>query len=241
MSGVHQFVPMLHRGDAVGRHTRRLRDLFAARGIASRIYVEMVDPETAAETELAITYPDHAEPGDVAVYQLATASSMAPWLAARPETLVVNYHNITPPELVASWNNPLARGQLRAQAELRLLAPRTALAVADSAYNREDLVAAGFANSVVVPPSAALGRDVLDAAPRGARTRATGERGARWLSVGRVAPNKAVDQTVIALMVTRAHWDPDASLHITSSASPLSRPMTTRCTATWRRWDWRRR
>jgi glycosyltransferase involved in cell wall biosynthesis len=214
MSGVHQFVPMLHRGDAVGRHTRRLGDLFAARGIASRIYVEMVDPETAAETELATRYPDHAEPGDVAVYQFATASSMAPWLAARPETLVVNYHNITPPELVASWNNPLARGQLRAQSELRLLAPRTALAVADSAYNREDLVAAGFANSVVVPPSAALGRDLLHAARRGAHARAAGERGARWLSVGRVAPNKAVDQTVIALAVTRAHWDPDATLHI---------------------------
>jgi glycosyltransferase involved in cell wall biosynthesis len=217
MSGVHQFVPMLHRGDAVGRHTRRLRDLFVARGIASRIYVEMVDPETAAETELATAYPDHAEPGDVAVYQFATASSMAPWLAARPETLVVNYHNITPPELVASWNNPLARGQLRAQAELRLLAPRTALAVADSAYNREDLVAAGFATSVVVPPSAALGGDLLhDARRDAARARASGEpgRGARWLSVGRVAPNKAVDQTVIALTVTRAHWDPDATLHI---------------------------
>jgi hypothetical protein len=124
MSGVHQFVPMLHRGDAVGRHTRRLRDLFASRGLASRIYVEMVDPETADETELAIAYPDQAEPGDVVVYQFATASSMAPWLAARAETLVVNYHNITPPELVASWNNPLARGQLQAQAELRLLAPR---------------------------------------------------------------------------------------------------------------------
>jgi L-malate glycosyltransferase len=220
MSGVHQFVPMLHRGDAVGRHTRRLRDLFVARGIASRIYVEMVDPETAAETELATAYPDHAESGDVAVYQFATASSMAPWLAARPETLVVNYHNITPPELVASWNNPLARGQLRAQAELRLLAPRTALAVADSAYNREDLVAAGFANSVVVPPSAALGHDLLADARRDAGAHAgapaSGERGrgARWLSVGRVAPNKAVDQTVIALTVTRAHWDPEATLHI---------------------------
>jgi L-malate glycosyltransferase len=214
MSGVHQFVPMLHRGDAVGRHTRRLRDLFMARGITSRIYVEMVDPETAGETELATAYPDHAEPGDVAVYQFATASSMAPWLAARPETLVVNYHNITPPELVASWNNPLARGQLRAQGELRLLAPRTSLAVADSAYNREDLVAAGFANSVVVPPSAALGADILQAARQGGRPRAAEERGARWLSVGRVAPNKALDQTVIALTVTRAHFDPDATLHI---------------------------
>jgi L-malate glycosyltransferase len=214
MSGVHQFVPMLHRGDAVGRHTRRLRDLFAARGLASRIYVEMVDPETAGETELASAYPDHAEPGDVAVYQFATASSMAPWLATRAETLVVNYHNITPPELVASWNNPLARGQLRAQAELRLLAPRTSLAVADSAYNREDLVAAGFAHSVVVPPSAALGRDILQAAQRDGQRGAAARRGARWLSVGRVAPNKAIDQAVIALAVTRAHWDPEATLHI---------------------------
>ena len=57
MSGVHQFVPMLHRGDAVGRHTLRLRDLFVARGLPSRIYVELVDPETAAETELATAYP----------------------------------------------------------------------------------------------------------------------------------------------------------------------------------------
>jgi glycosyltransferase involved in cell wall biosynthesis len=213
MSGVHQFVPMLHRGDAVGRHTRRLRDLFAARGLASRIYVEMVDPETADETELATTYPEHAEPGDVVVYQFATASSMAPWLAARPETLVVNYHNITPPALVASWNNPLARGQLQAQTELRLLAPRATLAVADSAYNREDLVAAGFADSVVVPPSAALGRDILLAAARRDESSAVVD-GARWLSVGRVAPNKAIDQTVIALAVTRAHFDPGATLHI---------------------------
>jgi glycosyltransferase involved in cell wall biosynthesis len=214
MSGVHQFVPMLHRGDAVGRHTRRLRDLFTARGLASRIYVEMVDPETADETELATAYPEHAEPGDVAVYQFATASSMAPWLAARPETLVVNYHNITPPELVASWNNPLARGQLRAQGELRLLAPRTSLAVADSAYNRADLVAAGFAHSVIVPPSAGLGGDLLRDARRRVPHRSAAARGARWLSVGRVAPNKAVDQTVIALAVTRAHFDPEATLQI---------------------------
>ena len=61
---------------------------------------------------------------------------MAPWLAGRPETLVVNYHNITPPELMAPWDNHLALGQLRAQGDLRLLAPRTALAVADSALQR---------------------------------------------------------------------------------------------------------
>jgi L-malate glycosyltransferase len=214
VSGIHQFVPMLHRGDAVGRHTIRLRDLFVSRGVDSRIYVELVDPETAAETELATAYPARAEAGDIALYQFATASSMAPWLATRRETLVVNYHNITPPELVASWNNPLARGQLRAQSELRMLAPRTTLAVADSAFNREDLVGAGFATSTVVPPSAALGSDVLAAARRTAPRPAVVGRGARWLSVGRVAPNKALQQTVFALLVTRTHFDPAATLHI---------------------------
>jgi hypothetical protein len=46
MTAIHQFVPMLHRDDAVGRHTLRLRDVFVSRGIESRIYVEMIDPET---------------------------------------------------------------------------------------------------------------------------------------------------------------------------------------------------
>ncbi len=213
MSGIHQFVPMLHRGDAVGRHTVRLRDLMLARGIESRIYVELIDPETAGETLLASTYPEHSRSGDVLLYQFATASAMAAWLAARPETLVVNYHNITPPEFLAPWDNHLALGQLRAQGELGLLVPRAALAVADSHYNREHLVAAGFKATAVVPPAAALGAAVLgDARRPAAQTRVGG--GARWLCVGRIAPNKALEDVVMALLVARATSDPDATLEI---------------------------
>ena len=76
-AGIHQFVPMLHRGDAVGRHTLRLRDVLVARGIRSQIYVEMDDPETASETRPFARYADEAEHGDVLVYQFATASAIA--------------------------------------------------------------------------------------------------------------------------------------------------------------------
>ena len=156
MSGIHHFVPVLHRGDAVGRHTLRLRDATRARGYHSEIFVDTVDAETAADTVPVLSYPGVARAGDVVVYQFATASAMAPWLAGRAETLVVNYHNVTPPELMAPWDNHLALGQLRAQGDLRLLAPRTALAVADSAYNEAHLAAAGFAATAVISPSAAL-------------------------------------------------------------------------------------
>ncbi len=214
VSGIHHFVPVLHRGDAVGRHTLRLRDATRARGFRSEIYVDTVEAETAAETLPVLSYPEAAQGGDVVVYQFATASAMAPWLAGRSETLVVNYHNITPPELMAPWDNHLALGQLRAQGELRLLAPRTTLAVADSAYNEAHLGETGFAATAVIPPSAALDPA---AAPAGSGTTAPNlphGRGTRWLAVGRVSPNKALESTIAALVVARAHGDPEATLQI---------------------------
>ena len=216
MSGIHHFVPVLHRGDAVGRHTLRLRDATRARGFRSDIYVDTVEAETADETMPVLSYPEQAEPGDVVVYQFATASAMAPWLAGRTETLVVNYHNITPPELMAPWDNHLALGQLRAQGDLRLLAPRTALAVADSAYNEKHLAEAGFTATAVIPPSAALDATVTAHAAAhaaGPTTRPTAQ-GARWLAVGRVSPNKAIESTIAALAVARAHGDPGATLRV---------------------------
>jgi glycosyltransferase involved in cell wall biosynthesis len=95
------------------------------------------------------------------------------------------------------------------------LAPRAALAVADSVYNEDHLTAAGFVRTAVVSPSAALpalagSGDAADA--RAATT--TPRRGARWLAVGRVSPNKALEHTVAALAVARAHGDADATLQL---------------------------
>jgi glycosyltransferase involved in cell wall biosynthesis len=217
VSGVHHFVPVLHRGDAVGRHTLRLRDATRARGFRSDIYVDTVEAETERETIPVLSYPERAEPGDVVVYQFATASAMANWLAGRSETLVVNYHNITPPELMAPWDNHLALGQVRAQGDLRLLAPRTTLAVADSAYNEVHLAGAWLSTTAVIPPSAALdATTTARAAQPGAGPRATRPTGpgARWLAVGRVSPNKGLEHTITALAVARAHGDPGATLEV---------------------------
>ncbi len=212
MNGVHHFVPVLHRGDAVGRHTLRLRDASRSHGLESHIYVDTIEPDTAGETRPVLSYPEAARPGDVVVYQFATASAMAPWLAGRPEILVVNYHNITPPELMAPWDNHLALGQLRAQGDLRLLAPRAALAVADSAYNEAHLAEAGFVRTAVIAPSANLDAVGAAGAVTVDRPERTDGAGARWLAVGRVSPNKALESTVAALAVARAHGDPAATL-----------------------------
>jgi glycosyltransferase involved in cell wall biosynthesis len=212
---------MLHIGDAVGQHTVAVREELRSRGVPSEIYVELDDPETAEQTRPASSYPARACPGDVLVYQFATASDLADLLMSRPERLVVNYHNITPPELFAPWDNGLARHQARAQQELARLAGRARLGVAVSEVNRADLVAAGFADTAVTPPIVKLPADVRgeggggdgDGDDGGAgEGRPPRAKGARWLAVGRLAPNKAVEDTVAALLAYRARHDSEAEL-----------------------------
>jgi glycosyltransferase involved in cell wall biosynthesis len=222
--GIHQFVPMLHVGDAVGQHTVELQRLLRAAGTASDVYVEHDDPETAADTIPVRRYPERAQPGDVLVYQFATASDVATWLVARTEPLVVNYHNITPAGYFAPWDNPLALHQARARYELAELAGRATLAVAVSEHNRADLVDTGFAATAVVPPIVRLtgggpdGPEDGMADDGGSPERPRGG-GARWLAVGRLAPNKAVEDIFGALLVYRAQVDPDATVDVVGRAA----------------------
>jgi glycosyltransferase involved in cell wall biosynthesis len=95
------------------------------------------------------------------------------------------------------------------------------LAVADSNYNRDHLLAAGFAETAVVPPSAALATETIIAAVR-PEARAAGSGGARWLCVGRIAPNKAIEDIIAALVVARAHGDHGATLTIIGKPATAS-------------------
>ena len=197
-AGVHQFVPMLHRRDAVGEHVLAVQSLLAASGVPSRIYVDRPDPETAALTRPYRAYEGDAVPGDVLVYQLATASEIVGWLLGRDEPLVVNYHGVTPPEHFTAWNDPVARLQVACLAELRSLASRATLAIADSETTARELEAAGYRRTAVVPVLAASRRlDDPDAAML-ADLRSDGD-SRTWLSVGRLAPNKAHHQVIAAL------------------------------------------
>ncbi len=221
MSGVHLFVPMLHRRDAVGEHTRALRDALVAAGVESRVYTEHPDPDTADETTPYRTYADQAEAGDLLVYQLATASALAGWLAARPERLVVNYHSVTPPGFFARWSNGITRLQAACLAERALLAPRAELGIAVSAFDEAELTAAGYRRTTVVPVATPSfppqAPDALHADAVAAWRRRHG--GTAWLSVGRLVPNKAHHRTIAALYVARATGDPGASLRIVGSPS----------------------
>ncbi len=82
-----------------------------------------------------------------------------------------------------------------------------------SSFNAAELTAAGFAHIAVVPPAATLPTP-SGAVPSAPATPATPTGGARWISVGRVAPNKGIELAVMGLLVAREHYDRTATLEV---------------------------
>lgn len=213
---VHQFVPALIARDATGSHTLLLREALRAAGWRSEIFAEATHDELLTESYYVERYRDLAEPGDVLVYQLSTSSMVGDFLAERPEPLILDYHNITPPDLHAAWDPPSSKRSAEAVEQLRRLAGRSVLGIAPSEFNAADLTAAGCPRTVVVPVLVDFDRLVARPDPRvlGRLTAAKGDGGADWLFVGRMVPSKAQHELVKALWAYRRLYDPKARLHL---------------------------
>jgi glycosyltransferase involved in cell wall biosynthesis len=197
-TAVHQFVPTLIQGDAIGDHVLRLRDQQRAAGRRSEIFVDVERDETAAFTHPLDRLDRHVEAGStLLLYHVAQASRCATLLLERPEPVGLVFHNFTPVELLAGWDASAACDLLDAERQLDDLAATAIVGICDSRYNAEQLEDHGLLDThvaciPVTPPPA------RDRHPAGRPT---------VLFVGRVAPNKAFHDlvTAVALLRHRIH------------------------------------
>ncbi|HZU73257.1 MAG TPA: hypothetical protein VE990_10865, partial [Acidimicrobiales bacterium] len=150
VTAVHQFLPALLPGDAVGMHTLQVRRALRDAGLQSEIFVEAVHEELEGEAMHFSEFRHHAR-GSVILYQLATGSVLADEVFSRPEPLVIDYHNLTPAEFFRRWDPTVANAMGWARAQLSMLAPKTVIALADSAFNESELTELEYRSTAVVP------------------------------------------------------------------------------------------
>ncbi len=218
MTAVHQLVPALLPRDATGDHTLALRDALRLAGFESDIFVEAAHDELLGEATYFEGYPDRARPGDVLLYQLGTASPIAEFLRTRRETLVLDYHNVTPASFYAGWEDHTAEKVGLARAQVAALAPQATLGIADSAFNASELDRLGCRRTAVVPILVETGPwPAVDTDERH-RLAAQHGPGTVLLFVGRLSPNKNQHRLVEALWLHRRWFDPEARLHLVGPA-----------------------
>jgi glycosyltransferase involved in cell wall biosynthesis len=215
MRGLHQFVPTLEPG-AVGQHLLEVQRLCRELGVASDVFTEFVAPPMRGHGRDFREYRGAA--GDVLLYHVAIGSPVGDFVAARPEPLVVDHHNITPAAYYLDWEPPVVHGIAWGRNQLAALAPRTTLGLADSGFNRGELDALGYQHTQVAPillDTSSFDRAVDEAAAE----RLAHAGGAAWLFVGRLAPNKCQHDLIKAFAAYRRVYDPAAVLRIVGGSS----------------------
>jgi glycosyltransferase involved in cell wall biosynthesis len=120
---------------------------------------------------------------------------MTPAFAALPTRRILQYHNITPARFFAPYDAALFRLAWLGRQELAGLAGRVDLALGVSEFNRKELESLGFNPTGVLP----LALDLTRAAPgegRPALDRLLDDDFVNFLFVGRIAPNKRIEDHI---------------------------------------------
>jgi glycosyltransferase involved in cell wall biosynthesis len=186
---INQWVPAAHRGDAIGDSARRVRDLLRRLGHESEVYALTIDDDMSEDVR---PYSDSdARRGDVTIFHFALPSPMTAAFASLRGARILQYHNITPAAFFAPYDAGLFRLAALGRRELATLVGSVDLALGDSEYNRRELESLGFAPTSVFPIAVDTSR--IRAIERPALDVVLDERFVNFLFVGRIAPNKRIE------------------------------------------------
>lgn len=210
---INQFLACAVPRDAVSNFVFRCDDAFRGEDPRTRIWAESYDPVFEGRVSQFVHYPEVRRRSDNCIWHVSTDSFIAPWLAAHVDDLVVYFHNITPSDLVRPYDKVLADRLDLAREQTAALAPNCRLALANSTYSADELLAWGypapkvenrllFDDSARLPePDQRLFESLM----------ASKQNGPGVVFVGRVTPNKGQDHLIRALSYLR-RLHPDAQL-----------------------------
>ena len=212
---IDQWVPTLHRGDAIGDSARLMRNAFRAWGHTADVYALELDPDLEGD---GLRFEDW-EPGgasDVVILHYALPSPLTPALRAHRGRRVLLHHNITPPEYFAGWDAEMVRICTLGREELGTLASHVDLGLADSEFNRLELEALGFRRTGVLPIYLDFQRYRAPAGPVLHRMLDDGR--TNLLFVGRLAPNKRPEDLIRLTSYWKRFISPDVRLVLVGKA-----------------------
>ena len=217
---IHQLAFGLIPGDAVSNSTLAMDGQLQAWGFETAVYAQHVAPQLQARVLPDTQFIPFLENNDdLLIFHYSIYSpNIRLFNAFRGRKLLI-YHNITPASFFAGWDNHQAALCDMGRQALRTMV-HCDLAVGDSEFNRQELVEAGFdpAKTAVLPLFLTLPEPVKN----GRAASKTPQDKVVWLTVGRVAPSKAIEDALRIFAIYKHNINPNAELFIIGSLGVTS-------------------
>ena len=207
---VHQLVAALSYGDAIGNEALAIQGHLRRAGFESDIFAERVHPRMAHLARPLWEYGEVSSPETVCLFHFSIGSAAGRLIYHAPDRLVTIYHNITPADWFLGFHPHLAGLCHHGRRELAAFASRTELGLADSEFNRRELEAAGYLQTAVLPIVLDLDDYRRPASPVARRLYDDGR--VNVLFVGRIIPNKRIEDLIGVFALYQRHVEPRSRL-----------------------------
>jgi len=203
-------VAALSYGDAIGNEALAIQGHLRRAGFESDIFAERVHPRMAHLARPLWEYGEVSSPETVCLFHFSIGSAAGRLIHHAPDRLVSIYHNITPAEWFLGFHSHLAGLCHHGRRELAAFAPRTELGLADSEFNRRELEAAGYGRTAVLP--IVLDLDGYRRPPSPVARRLYDDGRVNVLFVGRIIPNKRIEDLIGVFALYQRHLEPRSRL-----------------------------
>lgn len=218
---VHQVLATLGYGDAIGHEVLGIQRVLRAAGYESEIFVETADRRLE---DLTVDYrdlPEASHPDNLLIHHFSIGSRASRVAYALPDRMALVYHNITPPEFFVDVHPLLVQLCFLGRRELGVYANRVDLALGDSEYNRQELEALGFPRTAVLPVVPDFTH--LGGVPNYMQAGAFDDDWVNILFVGRMIPNKRIEDVIRAFHAYKRWFNPRSRLLLVGSHGGFER------------------
>ncbi len=215
---IDQLVPAFHRGDAIGDTAFHMKEFFSSQGFQSEIYCLTRDEGQEDDCRLFSEFEKPVS-SDITILHYALPSPLTKAFANLPSRRVILYHNLTPHEFFTEFSPEMTRISRLGREELTSLVPYVDMALADSEFNRQELVEFGFPKTAVFPLfvdfkkySQPMNRFTQELFGDGRTT---------VLFVGRIVPNKKIEDLIRVIFYYKKYISPLVRLVVVGKTSSL--------------------
>jgi glycosyltransferase involved in cell wall biosynthesis len=212
---IHQVLATLGYGDAIGHEVLGIRRVLRAAGYDSDIFVQTADPRVEDETRDYRDLIRESDPSNILIHHFSIGSRASRITYALPDRQILVYHNITPPEFFVDVHEQLVEQCFKGRRELGIYPGRVDLALGDSEFNRQELEELGFNPTGVLPVVPDFSH--LDHRPNDLVAREFDDSWTNILFVGRIIPNKRIEDVIRYFHAYQRHFNPRSRLLLVGS------------------------